>query len=451
MHHADPIARQILRVRRRRNSRELQRALFAFVAVAAASATVIVLLALLARPRLFAVTAWSAAGAVAVTAVLLARALRRRWLGADDTAAWIDERARLGGRLSTLVAVRAGAARGTPFFLPLLLEENQRALGRWRPRDLVRHHVPRMALASALAATTALALALVLAPRLRPPLPEIVYSDGPVEGGRATATDGAPDRVVVAPPRHDSHTAGGGDKGSEDAAGAEGDGGSASSDDSALARLSGALQDRIRRDLWGREWQRAHDALARAAREGTRGRSDARRNGDAEDGDDLESNDGDGNERWETAGLPATRRGGRRASSDGGTRGGHAAESSNAEAAARGLGDDDPNGEVGHGVGEPAAGAGNATDPNLFGPATGADPHGSDSFELAINAPVRAQRSAPRRGSGEPPPASDDTHPELTRAARQEHAIRRMPVPSGYEAIIREVFAHRDAPQDPHP
>lgn len=450
MRNADPIERQVLRVRRRRNFRELQRALFALVTVAAGSAAAIVLLALLASPRLFAVASWSASGTVVVTAVLLARALRRRWLGADDTATWIDEHARLGGRLATLVAVRARAQRDAAFFLPLLVEENRHALGRWRPQDLIRRRVPRAALASALAATMALALALVLAPRLRPPLPEIVYSDEPVAGGNATATDGGvPDRIIVAPPRNDTHATSG-DRGSEDAAGNEGAVGNDPSDDSELARLSGALQDRIRRDLWGREWQRAHDAMARAAREGTRGTSDARRDGDAEDGGVDTDTDG-GDERWETAGLPATRRGGRRGSSAGGMRRGHAAQSNDADAEARGLGDDDPEGQVGHGVGEPVAGAGNETDPNLFGPATDVDPHGSDSFELAISAPVRAQRTAPRRGSGDPPPASDDTHPELTRAARQEHAIRRMPVPSGYEAIVREVFAHREAPQDPPP
>jgi hypothetical protein len=447
MHHADPIERQVLRVRRWRNSRELQRALFALVAIAAGSAAIIVVLALLASPRLFAVATWSAAGTIAVTATLLARALRRRWLGADDAAAWIDERAHLGGRLSTLVAVRARTEGDTPFFLPLLIEETQRALGRWRPQDLVRRRVPLAALSSALATTIALVLALVLAPRLRPPLPEIAYSDEPVAGGKPTAPDGVPDRVVVAPPR-DKHAAGD-DQGSEDAAGDDGDGTDALSNDSALARLSGALQDRIRRDLWGREWQRAHDAMARAAREGTRGASDARRTGDGDDGDARDTDGGD--ERWETAGLPSAQRSGRRGSSAGGTRGEHAAESSDADAEARGLGDDDPDGEVGRGVGEPVAGAGNETDPHLFGAPTNVDPHGSASFELAISAPVRAQRSAPRRGSGDPPPASDDTHPELTRAARQEHAIRRMPVPSGYEAIVREVFAHRDAPQDPHP
>ncbi|HEY2388927.1 MAG TPA: hypothetical protein VGK30_18375, partial [Candidatus Binatia bacterium] len=97
---ADPVERQIHQVRRRRNLRELQRVLLALVALAAGSGAALVMLALLARPRLFAVATWGAAGTLVVTAVLLLRALRRRWLGADDAAGWIDARAALGGRLT---------------------------------------------------------------------------------------------------------------------------------------------------------------------------------------------------------------------------------------------------------------------------------------------------------------------------------------------------------------
>ncbi|HEY2387487.1 MAG TPA: hypothetical protein VGK30_11035, partial [Candidatus Binatia bacterium] len=221
------------------------------------------------------------------------------------------------------------------------------------------------------------------------------------------------------------------------------DGGDADErDDSAMARLSSALQDRIRRDLWGHEWQAAHDAMERAARDEQRRAEHAARDG-GDDGDDLEA--GDGEQPWETAGLPADRRAPR--GSGGDARRGRPGEASDAAAKARGLGDDTHDPQVGSGAGEPVPGAGNETDPNLFGEPTAVDGtrESGSSFELAINAPVRAQRNAPKRGAGEPPPPSEDAHPALTRAARQEHTVRRMPVPSGYETIVREMFAHRDA------
>jgi len=437
---ADPIERQVLQVRRRRNLRELQRVLFALVALAAASGAALVMLALLAEPKLFAVATWGAAGTVVVTAILLLRTLRRRWLAADAAAAWIDARAALGGRLATLVAVRDRARGDIPFFLPLLAEQNRRAMERWRPDRLIRRRTPLAALASALVATTALLLALIVAPRLRPPLPQIVYSDRPVDGTDLGPPNGVPERIVVAPP----HEGGGPSERHERGPGAGANGGDdGERDDSAMARLSSALQDRIRRDLWGREWQAAHDAMERAARDEQRRAQHASRDGDA-DGDDGEA--GDGEQPWETAGLPADGRAPRGAAGDDARRG-KPGESSDADAKARGLGDDAYDPQVGSGAGQPVPGAGNETDPNLFGAPTAVDGtrESGSSFELAINAPVRAQRNAPKRAGGDPPPASEDTHPALTRAGRQEHAIRRMPVPSGYETIVREMFAHRDA------
>lgn len=444
MRDADPIARQVLQVRRRRNFRELQRALFALVALGAGSAAALVLLALLARPRLFAVATWSAAGAVIVTAGLLLRALRRRWLGADAAADWIDTRAALGGRLSTLLAVRDRAGEA-PFFLPLLAEENRRLLERWRPDRMIRRRVPLAALVSALLATTALLVALILAPRLRPPFPEIVYSNQPIEGGEGQPPDGVPERIVVAPSSEGARPSGERDR--KPGATADDDDTANDGDDSALARLSDALQDRIRRDLWGREWQVARDAMERAARAEERRARRAARDGASDDGSDL---DAQGSEQpWETAGLPATRRAPRPGAGGGEARQGQANETSDADAQARGLGDDDQDRRVGSGAGEPVPGAGNETDPHLFGAPTAVDgTREASSFELAINAPVRAQRNAPKHGGGEPPPASDDAHPALTRAARQEHAVRRMPVPSGYETIVREMFAHRDTTRE---
>ncbi len=463
----DPIERQIRRVRRRRNLHELQRGVFLLIATATGSAAVLVLLALQASERLFAAVTWSVVGAIVVTAALLARELGRRWIARDRAAAWIDARARLRGRLTTLVAVRARTAAATHAalrartedvarvvlpdppalaFLPLLVEENRARLARWRPEHLVRRRVPLAALAAALAATAALLIAVLLAPRLRPSLPEIVYGDEPVEGAEADDAGGAtPDRVVVAPTREEAARRHGRDAETPIA----GDGDGAGEDDSALARLSSGLQDRIRRELWGREWERARDAMARAERDAARsaraGRVPDTRAGASGD-DRTDPDDG-----WETAGLPSARHGGRRPAPFGEVRTGRATDADDAEAAARGLGEDHDTTAVGSGSGEPAPGAGNETDPHLFGTPTDVDPHGGDTFELAIGASVRAQRAGSRRATGEPPAAGADGHPELARAARAEHAIRRMPVPPAYEAIVREVFAHRDVAPDAHP
>ncbi|MBI3771050.1 MAG: hypothetical protein HY271_21470 [Deltaproteobacteria bacterium] len=463
----DPIERQIRHVRRRRNLHELQRGLFLLIATATGSAAALVLLALRASERLFAAATWSLVGAVVVTAAFLARELGRRWVARDRAAAWIDARARLRGRLTTLVALRARAA-GAPHaalrerterapraalphppelaFLPLLVEENRARLARWRPEHLVRRRVPLAALVAALAATSALLIAVLLAPRLRPSFPEIVYSDEPVAGAEADAARGAtPDRVVVAPRREEAARRHG--RNAETPVAGDGDG--AGEDDSTLARVSSGLQDRIRRELWGREWERARDAMARAERDAARSARAGRAPGThaGASGDDrTDSDDG-----WETAGLPSARHGGRRPSAFGAARTGRATDADDAEAAARGLGEDHDTTTVSSGSGEPAPGAGNETDPNLFGAPTELDPHGRDTFELAISAPVRAQRAGSRRATGEPPAADADGHPELARAAHTEHAIRRMPVPPAYEAIVREVFAHHDVAPDTHP
>jgi hypothetical protein len=471
----DPIERQIRQVRRRRNLHELLRGVLLVIATATGSAAALVLLALAADERLFAVATWTLVGAVAATGLLLAREIARRWVSRAGAAAWIDARARLRGRLTTLIAVRAAEARASmhgskvrasihgseagaalhspgtsagaaPAFLPLLTADNVARLAEWRPRLMVRRAVPVAALAAAIAMAAMLLLTTVLAPHLRPSFPEIVYSDEPVDalaGDDADGNDTVPDRVVVTPTRGEASRR----SGRRDEMPVAGDGGTAE-DDSALARLSTELQDRIRRQLWGREWERARDAMARAERDAARAATARAAGGRGGDSDDDRGEAGD---EWETAGLESSRPGGRRPSGLGGSRSGEPTEASDDEAAARGFGDDADTTTTRAGSGEPAQGAGNEADPNVFGAATDVDPHGSDTFELAISAPVRAQRAGPRRAHGEPPPAGDDTHPELARAARAEHAIRRMPIPPAYEAIVREVFAHHEGAAETTP
>ncbi len=283
----DPLEQQIRQVRRRRNLLELQRALYLLIATVSGSAAVLVMLALGASARLFSVVAWSVGVAVLVTAAMLVLEARRRWLAAARAPAWIDARAGLRGRLTTLVETRSRAVRpADAFFLPLLTEENMHRLDGWRAARMVPRRVPRGALASALATTGLLLLALSLAPGLRPQAPEIIYSDRPVEGLEASDEgDGLPDRIVVAP-RPPSRA-----KQNARTAGTETDG--EADEQSALARLGSALQDRIRRELWGDAWERMREAMARA--------DDASR-GDTGPGELDESDDGAPGDDW--AALP---------------------------------------------------------------------------------------------------------------------------------------------------
>src|SRR5439155_954857 len=73
----EAIQRQVCRVRRRRNLRELQRALYLLIAVGTGGATALVLLALTASPRLFA-RAVAAASGLTLLALIVALAPRLR-------------------------------------------------------------------------------------------------------------------------------------------------------------------------------------------------------------------------------------------------------------------------------------------------------------------------------------------------------------------------------------
>jgi hypothetical protein len=432
----DTIARQLHRVRRRRNLVELQRALYVLIAIGAAAAALLVVLALATSARLFAVAAWSVSATVLASTALVVWETRRRWLGGGRAAAWIDRRCALGGRLRTLVEVEGRAERGAAFFLPLLVEENVGRLASWRPERVVPRRVPRSALAAALAGVGLLLVAIALAPGLRPRVPQIIYSDQPVAGEEMDAADGVPDRVIVAPAETRDRRRGAAET---PVAGAD----PGADDDSALARLSQALQEQIRRELWGAAWERMREAAARLEE-----RTDERRAARAGRGAPADG-DGEPGEPWDEARTP--RELGRRSTASGATSGRgfqrrDGGQDGEPEAAADEEGGREPGGD------ERAAGAGNDTDPeHLFGRASGRGETGSERFELGITAPVRARGGAPKRAAGDAPPTAPDARPELGAGQREDGAVRRMPVPAGYEPIVREVFAHRAPPGDASP
>jgi hypothetical protein len=409
----EPMRRQVRRLRGRRNRYEVERALSLLVAIAAGAGTAIVLLALRADVRLFAAGASIVALAALLGAVAVLTGTRRRWLGRAHAPGWIDRRAGLEGRLETLVELdRRGALPGESFFLPLLLEENRRRLGSWDPAGILPRAVPWRALGTALGTTAALLLALLLAPRLAPPLPELFYGEAVPEGaGQRVAVPG---RVLLAPSK-------------------------ARGPVERLApppppSLTAELQERIRRRLWGRDWEAAREAMARmAAAEQARGESERRSSA----GRDSEHGDADG--RWEIA-RSGESRGDAAARERAGAAGEEAGEREDGKTARPDPERRAPADEA-TGAGDVARGAGTATDPRLLGAAT--DPRGGrETFDLPIVARVRSLGGGPRPPAGEGPPAAPDARPDLGAGQRRDAPVAKMDVPPAYEDIVRHVFAH---------
>ncbi|HYR97165.1 MAG TPA: hypothetical protein VEM57_10535, partial [Candidatus Binatus sp.] len=306
---------------------------------------------------------------------------------------------------------RPGILPADSFFLPLLLEENRRRLPSWRPAAVVPHGVPRGAVAAALGATIALLLVLLVAPRLRP---TVLYGEAvPEGGGRLRAVPG---RVLFTPTRDAERLAA-----------------------APAPSLVAELQERIRRRVWGHEWEATREAMARMAGEQqARGGESERRSTPGRAGD------ADTERGWDLA-RPAPSRG------DAGT-------PDRVAAAGRDPGEEDgatrPDPERraeardATGTGDAARGAGTATDPRLLGPATEPRP-GRDSFDVPIVARVRSLGGGPRPPSGEAPPAAADARPDLGAGQRRDAPVARMDVPPTYEDIVRNVFAHRDGDRAP--
>ena len=394
----DPVLamrRQLARVRWRKNLYELQRALYAVIAVAALATSAGVLLALRAGATGFAVGAAAIAlGAAAATGTVGA-ATRRRWLGARRAAGWIDARAKLQGRLATAMELVPRTRDAS--FLPLLVEQNVRRLRAWEPDRVLPDVFPYAALGVALVATSLFLLVLRAAPDLRPPRSAIESQAIVPARLRPTAERGG---VPV---------------GAEDERepGAPG----------RVARLAADLQERIRERAWGREWQ---SAAASHSQEMPSAPAAI-----PVDDDQLERG-------WQIARGSTQRPSGDRpdrAAAD---------DDAHGERSARGA---DPTrarrqGAAGDDSGPPAAGAGSATDPNLYGRAT-TDVDGSGGFELPLAARVRTVGGGPRPPSGEAPPAAADARPGLAARPRRDAPVLRMAVPAAYEAIVRQLFARR--------
>lgn len=423
----DVVQRQVRRVRRRKNLYELQRASYLTIAAAAAAATVLLPLALLASTGAFTMAVWSTLAILAGLALVIGGSVRRRWLARAHTLAWIEERSALGGRVRTLVelAERPGAATG--FFHALLVEETGRGLDGWTPKRLVPRAVPRGAAATAVGMAVVLATALRLASLALPSVPSIGFSDQPLpsaERGTTERREAAPgERIVVAPGAPDAR----------DDAPATND--HAEADDSTLTQLSSALQETVRRQVWGEAWERVRDALARAAT--------TREPADGAPSESDEASDAESADDWEVARAPSGELVRRRRPGIGeqpSARTDDPAKSEDEADTSAAAPRPENGGEEG---GDGGAGAGNGTAPDLFGGERVEPGDGGASFELSLAARMRSDSAGGTAASGPPPAAAPDAKPALAGNQRRENAAHRMTVPASYEPVVREVFAHR--------
>jgi hypothetical protein len=404
----EPLLQRVDRIRRSHNLRELQRACYMLVATGLTAASILLVAALFGSTRAFAVTLWSTTAAVAVTGALLLAEAGRRWLGRERAVAWIETRTALHGRLRSLVELDGRAeSAATRFFLPVLRDENSRALPLWEPRRLVPRRVPRAALGTALASVAALLIALTLTPVLYPRVPELANTAASGVEPEASFATGTPRALP-------------------DDTGAD-------ADDSTLARLPARAQERIRHAVWGDAWERARAALARAAERGRRAR-------DGDGADDGGAPDG-GEETWQLAERPPT--GNAPAADAGKAHPRRGTDGSADEAPARG-GTVERTSDEGAAPSHAGAGAGTGTTRALYGTSTlPADLASRTHFELGLVTRMRLER---RGGTGDnAPPPADDVRPRLVPSDRREELAHAMPVPRAYEPIVRQVFAHRAA------
>jgi len=383
----DELLQQIRRVRRRRNVRAAQVAIYGVTAVLGVAASLVTVLALgvAAGPFVLGALVVGFTSAVAVGCVV--RAAWRSWLRTDRAARWIDATAHLGGRLATLVALdHVDGAFG-----PLLVAQTLDSRAAWRPERLVERQIPGLALGAALMAVASLVLVVALAPRFAPRTSEVVWIDRPIASLDADAQDGAsdvPERLAISPV---AGTPARGD-------GSLGAAGGGARDRAGQTEHAPSLQDRIRRRVWG-----------------------AGAGGAAGSG----SGAGPGDHAATNAGFGTT-----------GDRGASDRPASDAEARAA-----DPQEATSGAPGGSTTGAGDGTDPELF--AIPVEALAADGrFALGLGARVHGPRGEPRPPSGDAPDARPDAHPSLAGDPRELSLPPRATVPAEYEVIVRALFTH---------
>jgi hypothetical protein len=392
-------------VRRRWNTRELARGALRLAAVSALVGALLVFAALATAPRRFMAAATLLVAAWLASAVAIALAAHRRWLGRATAHRQIDRHARLAGRLATIVDLGArqeSALRG------LLAAENAAMLPLWDAGRLVPRRAPAGALGAALAGGLALLLALALAPTLLPP-----------PGPTVVVRDADPARLPVRAARRGDLPRGG--TVAETPARAAPD----ELEDSFLGGVAEALQHRLHRELWGEAEAIRAQELARADA------ADAPPDPAPTDARAPRRDDGGGGEssgRVEPGGEASEPEGEGMEVADGGT----------PEA-----GEPQPGGDTRRGGGTAdgaARGAGTSTSPDLYGAPSGGIHRTAAPFTLGLTANVRATGGGPRPPTGDTPLQMPDANPALAENPDQAVAVPRAPIPPEYAAVVRRLF-----------
>ena len=399
-----PILRQLRRVRRRWNTRELARAALSLAAASGIIGALLVLAALATAPRRFAAAAALLAVAWAASAVTIGLATRRRWLRRRTAHRQVDRHARLGGRLATIVDL---GTREDSALRPLLAAEAAAILPLWDAERLVPRRAPAGALAAAAAGAGALLAAVALAPTLLPPPgPTILVRDAdaprlPMRPGSRTAL---PRGGAVAETKSPS---------APDEA-----------DDSLLGGIADALQYRLHRELWGEAEAVRAQELARAE-EPAPGPAPEPSRADARSRDEG----GESTGRVEPGGETGEPEGeGAEVASNGG---------------APDAGSPDAAGETrsGGGTADGAArGAGTATSPDLYGAPTGVIHRAAAPFTLGLTAKVHVTGGGPRPPTGDTPLQMPDANPALAESPGEVIAVPHAPVPPEFAAVVRRLF-----------
>ena len=402
-----PVLRQLRRVRRRWNTRELVRAVLRLTAASALLCALLILAALATAPRRFMAAATLLVAAWLASAVTIALATRRRWLGRETAHRQIDRHARLAGRLATIVDLGArqdSALRG------LLAAENTAMLPLWDAERLVPRRAPAGALAGALAAGLALLLAVVLAPTLLP-----------APGATVLVRDADAARLPTGPTRR-SELPRGGTVAETPARSAPDE-----LEDSLLGGVAEALQHRLHRELWGEAEAIRAQELARADA------ADEPPDPAPADAREARRDDGDGggesSGRVEPGGEPSEPEGeGMEVAGDGGT-----PEAGEPQAG----GDTRRAGGTADGA---ARGAGTSTSPDLYGAPSGGIHRTAAPFALGLTANVRATGGGPRPPTGDTPLQMPDANPALAENPDEAVAVPRAPVPPEYAILVRRLF-----------
>ena len=398
-----PVLRQLRRVRRRWNTRELVRAALIVVATSALLGVPLVLAALATAPRRFVAVVTLLAAAWLASALAIGLATRRRWLRRSTAHRQIDRHARLAGRLAAIVDL---GPREVSALRPLLAAECAAILPLWDARRLVPRRTPAGALAAAVASGIALLSALALAPVLMPPpAPALIVRDADARGLRGGRTDRLSRGGAIAA--------------------VEGRGAQAGGEESRLASMAEALQYRLHRELWGEaEAIRAQElAQSEGPMPTDQPRADVSEKRNDDDGGESTGRvePGSGSDEPESSGTEVATNGGTPGAGDTATAG----EATRAPGTADGA----------------ARGAGSGTSPDLYGAPTDGSIHRTAApFTLGLTADVRLTGGGSRPPTGDTPSQLPDASPALAERPREAVAVPRAPVPPEYASIVRRLF-----------